>query len=184
MIKRFFEFSYEFSFVIIFITIFFFTIGIKLEHDSTDRQLTNMINDMYDTLFSDTLNILLTDKKNVIKNIIKNNKEPDYNLNKKLTRNLIVILSVIFLVIVLIWYKFKNKHQLNFRQIIIENIVLFIFVGSFEYIFFSKFVIKYIPITPSEIEVSMRKKLEEKIKKTVGVDIEKIRKILRYLGLI
>ena len=72
-------------------------------------------------------------------------------------------MAVIGLTIVGIWLKFRKTYKINIGYILLENIILFIFVGSFEYYFFTHFVTKYVPLLPSEVSSILLKKMQNKI---------------------
>jgi hypothetical protein len=44
---------------------------------------------------------------------------------------------------------FECKHSVPFGRLILKNIIIFIFVGAIEYIFFTNIAMKYIPSPPT-----------------------------------
>jgi len=86
--------------------------------------------------------------------ILINEKQDDiYNNNhdKYKLLNLVILLAlyIIFILIVnvLVYYKYK----INYKDIIIENIVLIIIIGSIEAIFFNFIASQYVPLTDSDM---------------------------------
>lgn len=170
ILKKIFEFSYEFAFVAIFISIFFFTLGKDIEHNSVDKQLNNLVDDFYDTVTTIPITTFLSEKKSIIKNIMKQNKSPSDENNKTLKRNLLIIIGTLLLTIIVLYYVFGRKYGIKISTLLLENIILFTFVGSFEYYFFSNYVTKYVPLLPSEVNGIVKKKLIEK----TGLDTDNI----------
>ena len=165
ILKKFSEFSYEFAFVVLFITIFFFTVGKEIENYVLDKQITRLVDDAYDNISKVLFMTFISadEKENVIKNIIKSNKFSEDDNNKKLLINLIIIVSIIILTIVVLYFRFRKEYDISIKKLLLENVILFIFVGSFEYYFFTTYVTKYSPIVPSEINNIISDKLNEKL---------------------
>lgn len=59
------------------------------------------------------------------------------------------ILSVNILLYVI--NKVYYKRRINYKDILLDNLVMITILGIYEYIFFSNIVFKYITITPDEI---------------------------------
>ena len=144
-----------------FLTIFFFAYVSKLEKQSVDDTTNNLINDQTVT-FLNELNSwdikLNTGIKwdNVDKLAI--NMQNQYHTsvpyiednNKNLLKNSIIIIIIIFILLVLtiIFIKYFTKYDLQLKNIIITNIIVFSITGIIEYLFFTQVAIKYIPFTP------------------------------------
>lgn len=164
IIKKFLEISYEFAFVVLLITVFFFTIGEGIENYVLDKQIIRLVDDAYDNISKVLLVTLTSDEKeNIMRNIIETNKPPDEDSNKKLLINLIIVISTIILAIIILYFVFRKEYDISIKNLLLENIILFIFVGSFEYYFFTTYVTKYSPILPSEVNDVISNKFNEKI---------------------
>ena len=130
-----------------FLTIFFFAYVSKLEKQSVDDTTNNLINDQTVT-FLNELNSwdikLNTGIKwdNVDKLAI--NMQNQYHTsvpyiednNKNLLKNSIIIIIIIFILLVLtiIFIKYFTKYDLQLKNIIITNIIVFSITGIIEYI--------------------------------------------------
>ena len=179
-------FLIEFVCVSVFITLFFFYIGLKVEHDSVNEQI-GMLTDEFIHTFKNPpiLDLMNENQENFIPVIIENN-QPLYSIDDH-NNNITIYLGIIFAVIIgcicLLWYNFKHMN-LNMKSILIENIVLFIFVGSFELYFFTHYVIKYVPILPSEIQTLLQEYLKEKIFGKYGDKLKTLMENTKTLQLI
>lgn len=59
--------------------------------------------------------------------------------------------SAFFVFMALGLYK-KNKKQVKWKWIIMENVLMFVLLGVFEYIFFTQIILNYNPLTDAEIK--------------------------------
>ena len=50
--------------------------------------------------------------------------------------------------------------DINWKRIIIENIIIFVFIGTIEFIFFTKVASKYIPVTPDLLSKTILERLK------------------------
>lgn len=163
------SFLVEFICVTIFINIFFFYVGIKVEHDSTNIQLGSVVDEFVSVFKNPPLKlddiIEIKSQADIVKKIIDNNyprfniKEYNDKLEKKLAASFILIIILIFS----IWYVYKDVFHISLSLLLLENIMIFVFIGAFEYYFFTRFVIKYIPILPSEIQVQIQEHIKNKL---------------------
>lgn len=75
---------------------------------------------------------------------------------------------VIVLILILIGIYFVFRHMgicIPIRQLLIENIVTFIFIGIFEVLFFLKVVLKYAPVKPSSMNQTIVFTLRDELTK-------------------
>ena len=80
-----------------------------------------------------------------------------YEQLKKILYNLLVyackICGIIGLILIILFcYGFANRKIIKFKWICIENILMFVLLGIFEYLFFTNVIIKYNPVTDDEIK--------------------------------
>lgn len=153
-------------FISTFIVVFFLSYGHIIEKDITIKQLTFLIDNIYN-------DIRLSGKSisDTIKNQINNYTIPDATaqdnyintLNKqtinKAIKWLSIFIIIILLIIVFIYYKNKN---INIKHIIKQSIIIFIFVGFTYYIFLSFFNSSYIYINSNNVKLFIIKKIHEK----------------------
>jgi hypothetical protein len=102
-------------------------------------------------IISNTIYNLFNDK--ILKDL-KNNYEEDMYQQKILFNMLLnkaIILSTIIGSIFISTIIFGRK-EIKINWVLFENILLFLFLGLYEYIFFNIIILKYNPITDGEIE--------------------------------
>jgi len=77
---------------------------------------------------------------------------------------IVAVLLIIFLIF-FIFYSVKTETitQSTVRHIILENVITFIFIGAFEYLFFINVAFKYIPTKPSLLTKSLVDSLKSKL---------------------
>ena len=69
---------------------------------------------------------------------------------------LVVVTSVLVLFFTLGFYSKKNIH---WKKIVADNILMFVSLGIFEYIFFNNIILKYSPVTDAEIKYEIVKNM-------------------------
>jgi len=95
-------------------------------------------------------------EKNIIEKLYENyiiSKEEQKHILKMLfvrSCKMAGSLGAIFFVLILI--SFYNRKHIEWSTIIIENIIMFCFLGIFEYYFFVNVIMKYEPVTNEEIQ--------------------------------
>ena len=72
---------------------------------------------------------------------------------------LVVITSILLLFLTIGFYNYK--HTIKWKHIFIENILMFLCLGVFEFIFFMNIILHYSPITDEEIKYKVAKQLLE-----------------------
>ena len=74
-----------------------------------------------------------------------------------------MVLSLFILLVgMIIIYKYLG-YNLHLREIFIENIVIFAFVGLIEYLFFTQIASKYIPVTPDVAGTTILQRIDDNI---------------------
>lgn len=88
-------------------------------------------------------------------NYLESIKEQHYKLHQLLIRSykMAGILSVVFIII--LSSCFLNRKNIEWKTIITENIIMFIFLGIFEYYFLINIIMKYEPVTNEEIQYKL-----------------------------
>lgn len=111
-----------------------------------EKQFINqMISSKYEEQFSEYLFV----------NYVKSMKEQNHILHLLLIESykMAIILGVVF--IILLIHSYCNKKYIEWKTIIIENIIMFLFLGIFEYYFFINIIMKYEPVTNNEIKYKL-----------------------------
>ena len=60
--------------------------------------------------------------------------------------------------------KYECGSNLKIEEIIIENLIIFAFVGLVEYYFFTRIALKFVPVEPSFISKQFINSLKEKLR--------------------
>lgn len=158
----------------IFLSVFFFNYISKKEQESLNSQIDVLCSKVPDILN----NIKNRDKDNFINWKLVRQKaqeeiqNDDLNINEYIQDNntnlkyisISIIVSLFLLVLCIYFY---NNHILDKRidmsYIIKENIVIFIFIGLIEFLFFKNVASKYIPIFPVEISNTILNRIKNNI---------------------
>ena len=86
--------------------------------------------------------------------ILKNNKKLVY-----IAIGIIVTL-IIMLIMLTIYFKFYTQYHIHWGHILIENSIIFAFVGLIEYVFFTQIALNYVPTSPSDMGGAAFDKIE------------------------
>jgi hypothetical protein len=141
----------------------------KVTADAVNHEISDLATDSIDK-FYDTLS---PENKNNVKLVLKTlpldrvsnvfseeDKVRKYN-NENVFRaiRMTIVLFIIILLIVIAVSKLLC-HNIPMKHLLIENIVIFFFVGIVEFSFFKYIILKYIPVEPSFITTYMLQKLK------------------------
>ena len=77
------------------------------------------------------------------------------NNRKLIIINILLILAVFIVFIIFVIYYKKNGYEINWKHLLIENVILFALIGVVEYLFFTRVASKYIPTSASFISASL-----------------------------
>lgn len=141
----------------------------KVTADAINGEISDLatenIDKFYDTLSPENKNNVKTILKNLpLERVSKVYSEEDkvrkYN-NENVFRaiRMTIVLFVIILLVVIAVAKLLC-HNIPMKHLLIENIVIFFFVGIVEFSFFKYIILKYIPVEPSFITTYMLEKLK------------------------
>lgn len=158
----------------LFLTLFFF-IYIKNVEDNNYAKIVNIYGnslDKYLNSLSDNEKegfcFILNKNPIDLNNIMRNNKSPnEYVLmnNKWLERICIIVLSTLLFIIFLIIFimNFIYKKNINIFEILLENLIVSIIVGTIEVGFFIFVAQNYVVTTPSTIGDAIINDLEKNL---------------------
>jgi heme A synthase len=93
----------------------------------------------------------------IVEHINTNNKNLLYT-----AIGMIVVLILQYIIGMITYYKLKD-HNLNIKGLILENLVIFSFVGVIEYLFFKYVASKYIPTTPYNVSKTILNSIADKL---------------------
>jgi hypothetical protein len=105
----------------------------------------------------DKTNILLKILYEQYKNELEKQQELLNDLLIKSYKMLAIVSSILFIFVVNGYYNYNNK--IKWKWIVFENMMMFLCLGIFEYLFLIFVILKYSPITDAEIEYVVAKKL-------------------------
>lgn len=159
-----------------FLTIFFFKYISKLTESHLDSELKSMISIQTDQFMlhvdkQDTQKLIRWDVvNNLSTNMIRDSKQNVQYIadnNENLYNNSMCVLYMfVVLIIMLVTYFMFRGVDLNLKFILLENFVIFAFVGMIEIYFFLNIASKYIPILPDDVAKSVFSRLKYNISKS------------------
>lgn len=161
-----------------FLTIFFFAYVSKLEKQSLDSTVSNVINNNTNTFlgkfdeFSKKYDVKVNWNiiNNIADNLVKNSQgeSPEIKKNNdKLFKGSIIaiIIGFILFIISVIFLKYYMNYDVHIGHILLLNIVIFSITGVIEYLFFMNVASKYVPVTPDVISNTILERLKYNLNK-------------------
>jgi len=150
-----------------FLTIFFIIFISKVSSDAINGEIVRIINNFKpqiqqikeDNNLNDYFQNIDTDK-------LYSKPDPATdNHNKGLFRMLILSLILLWsgFILFIVFARYSCHIDISFKDLSIENLIVFIFIGFAEYYFFTRIASTYVPVSPSFIS----QKLTESIKNTI-----------------
>ena len=159
-LKKIFMFMFHLSLISIFEIIFFFTIVSVYENNA----ITDIVIDFFDKVPNTCNNMTLIQKEyftSIFDSIINitevdNNANKSYIDRKHFNNKLYVNAWMYFLIIIgidiiLLLIKFHYKIKINYKKIILENIVMISILAVYEYMFFKSIILFYQNISRDEL---------------------------------
>ena len=143
-----------------FLTIFFFAFISHLEQKSVDDALTSAINSQVGQLLDNLDKYAPSDAKidwktinDIAEKIQKDAAGALPEVKQNHHRLLIVGISMIAGLFALfsgmyVYFGVYKGMNIGWKRILLENLIVFGFVGVIEFLFFTKIAIKYVPVTP------------------------------------
>jgi hypothetical protein len=167
------------SFLILILTSVFSFYTESIMTDSVNNQVNNLINDNFDKYFDNNikegeqnaidntkvfLKLFNIDPKKytqILKNLFKTNN--DRNNNNSLMKKTLYIFSgmLIFTVLVSFYVSKALCSKIDLGDILLENFIIFFFVGIIELLFFKFIILKYIPAYPSDVKNILLEELKK-----------------------
>lgn len=152
--------------MVIFEIYFYFNYVIYLEKDEFIRKIHSYIKNLDDIKLNPTQRLIITqliteDSADITEELYTNYIQSldEQNLLKqqliiisyKMAGVIGSILCFFFL------YGLLNWKEIKWKSIVIDNILMFVFLGTFEYMFFFNVILNYNPVTDGEIKYTMYK---------------------------
>jgi hypothetical protein len=151
--------------ITMFELVFFFNYVTKFEDTALVSVFSSITNKVTDTCsrFDNTTKIIIDDIFKMFINTTQTNQDAvnaDNSrkiLNNKLFMNAILyfIGVSVFNILLVSLNKIYCKRKINYKGIMVDNTIMIILLGMYEYIFFSNIVFKYITITPEELTLNI-----------------------------
>ena len=154
-----------------FLSILFVFIISKLTRETITNELNKEIEDIIGNQIKNISPEFKTALNKIPYSKLKNvySEESEYvRINNKwllsviISINIILFTILIFFIVVL---KYSCDQSIPIFKILIENIILFSFIGMVEYKFFINIASKYIPSLPSHMSISFKNSLQKYLKK-------------------
>lgn len=161
LLNKFLSISIHLTIMIVFEIYFFFNFVVKIEN----KTFIEKINDTFNNLSPPELNVferyflkhvIMYDNNYLIHNLYKqyiNSKKQQklilHNLLVKSCKISIIFIVISFILTIISLFHYK---KIQWKTIIIENIIMFLFLGLFEYFFFVNIILQYEPVTNEEID--------------------------------
>ena len=162
--------------MIVFEVYFYFNFAVVIEKQKFLDKINSVfmeLNELQMTLIEyQAFKMVLLDKTNIITdglyNNYKNTLEIQHDLLFRLLIKSIKMASIVgIIMIVFLINGVCHKNLIKWKWIMIENILMFAFLGIFEYFFFINIILKYDPITDDEIKYVMTTGFIDYLNKTV-----------------
>ena len=140
-----------------FLAAFFFFYISKIEQKAFEDEIANLIDDNLGPAIADNKDLLypiVMPIKPMLKQFQNSYIKPDRYITEsnkliKFTAVFVILLLLCTILTIILTVKLDCGKTVNITHIILENIVVFIFVGIVEFWFFTNIAIKYIPTSPS-----------------------------------
>ena len=153
-----------------FLTIFYWNFIVYEEIDAIDELIDENVIDNLNKLFNKNQKLLrLTGLNNIGNNNpildslnksiqgdnITQDKLYELNHDKYKSINIIILLLLYIVFLFILYYLIENNYNINYKEIIIENIILIFLIGSIEGTFFLLIAKQYVPLRDVDINDTM-----------------------------
>lgn len=160
--------------VFTFLTIIFFTVATKVTRNNINHVINSITKKQVDNILTKVdkiqkpIKIDWVEVKKISDEIIENSDEkiPEiYKNNKKIKKLAIYVIIGLFISSILLYilFTFIYNYKIDMKSILIENFILFSIIGILEYIFFTKIISHYVPVTPNFVSTSILERLKTRI---------------------
>lgn len=167
-----------------FLTVFFFVFASNLAKKSINNSLSTIIDDKTGELLNeldkwdkkikpDTYPNIKWDEVNKLASKIVINSENElpeilkHNTRLKWIGIVMIISLLVFLIGMYLYYRFVLKLDVHLGYILIENIIIFAFIGAIEAYFFLNIASKYIPVTPDFVATTVLERIKKNTNKII-----------------
>jgi hypothetical protein len=147
--------------MIVFEIYFFFNFIVQIEKEEFLKNIQSYLNQLNSLELNEyqktLINIVITEHLNnkyylaLHENYINSLEEQEKKLNQLLNKACGMASIVGLILLLLLFSSLINIKKIKWNWIVVENILMFVFLGIFEYFFFVTIILKYAPITDDEI---------------------------------
>ena len=139
-----------------FLSIFFFMYISRVESEAFKNELGDMIRDRLNDILTENPDItlgLVELKPYIERFIVKYSTESKESMQRNIMLKFLAVFTVLIILgiilTIVITVSIECKEKIHIGEIIVENIIIFTFIGMVEYMFFTRVASKYIPVMPS-----------------------------------
>jgi len=163
-----------------FLSILFFAYISHVEEKSINREVKKAVNKEIDNglqlleKYKSYLdkNKLIRSLRNVSNYLTKTSDDSSEEIRKNNTwlikLSITTIISLIIVIfILLVYFILYRKDIIQFKEILMENLFIFVFVGIIEYWFFANIVSKYVPVMPTLLSKTFFGNIKNKIRSQI-----------------
>jgi hypothetical protein len=143
------------------LSIFFILVISKVSHKAINHEFVNLIDDKLTPKINEIFKEypeLYPLTSNLLSSKIFTDEDITVKYNNK-WQYITMYMTIAFLILLTVLYPLILKYMcgtcIPIKDIIILNIIIFIFIGIVEYMFFTHIAMKFIPVKPSVITVSL-----------------------------
>lgn len=146
--------------MVIFEIYFYFNFIIQIEKKLFLNKINDYIcqlnNNLLDKTQKEFIKKIINSNNFILKSLydeyIKSNNQQKKLLYKLLLKSCRIAGIIGIFLMIFICMGLYDKKKINWKWILVENLLMFLFLGIFEYFFFMTIIINYNPITDSEIK--------------------------------
>lgn len=146
-----------------FISIFFFTYATKVERNIVENQTKSLVNSL-----TGNISYLVSDNteiKEIVNNLsIKDSKDADERVkdkNKKILKEAVLVVGISSLCLILIVIILIIKYKINWKKLLITNIIILIVIGIVEFSFLTFIAQNYKSFDPNYVKYQIIENLEK-----------------------
>lgn len=155
-----FEIYFYFSFVIV-IEEKLFIDRIDNYFDKVNKYYNDDVDNYYQLLVQHMMNYYPEREQELYDNYKNDKKEQKETLHELLVLSLIMLSVVTFFLLIAFINCLIIRKKIRWTWILIENILMFVFLGIFEYLFFINVIMNYSPISDAELQYTIYKNVRQ-----------------------
>jgi ABC-type transport system involved in cytochrome bd biosynthesis fused ATPase/permease subunit len=163
------------TFLFIILGLFFLLYAFKLIENAVNNEFSKLVNEVIEKninkISDEDMNLLsiLSNNKNVVLTNLSNYFGQEDKVKSKHNKNIsdgIYTIMVFLVLIIIIVFAVSKAYcgNIKTKKILLENVIIFTFVGIVEILFFTFIIKKFIPFKPSFLSVYLKESIEKNLK--------------------